>query len=287
MADPPAHDVFLVPGFFGFTYLGDVKYWTHVRSVLGPELEERGAAARIHYVDTPPTASLNTRTAHLAQRIGELAGPGADIHLIGHSSGGLDARLLATSAELADPRLRTVVTVATPHHGTPLAGLFASVGGQHVLRLLSLTTIAVLRTGRLPLALAAHLSKALLAPADSVIDQVAGQILGEFSRDRRDALAEFFDEVRKDTALLAQITPEAMEVLHASLPAPPPRSEAPNVLRPSKSPTLLNISPHWLASRFTTLTSSALPSSCAVAGLRKCTCVSAVTHPRPRQSSTR
>ena len=36
----------------------------------------------------------------------------------------------------------------------------------------------------------------------------------------------------------------------------PPKSRAPNVVRPSKSPTLLNISPHWLASRLTTLTPS-------------------------------
>ena len=52
---------------------------------------------------------------------------------------------------------------------------------------------------------------------------------------------------------------------------------------PSKSPTLLNISPHWLASRLTTLTPSAAPSSSAVCGLRKWTWVSAVTQPRSRQ----
>lgn len=213
-------DVFLVPGFFGFTHLGDVQYWSHVRNVLGPELEDRGLAARIHFVDSPPTASLTTRVAHLAQRIDEL-GSGGQVHLVGHSSGGLDARLLVTDATQPDRDIRSVITVATPHHGTPLAGLFASVGGQHILRLLSLTTIVVLKSGRLPLALAAHLSKALLAPADSVIEQVADQILGEFSKERRDAIAAFFDEVRRDQSLLAQITPEAMQVLHATLPAPP------------------------------------------------------------------
>lgn len=234
MADTPVHDVFLVPGFFGFTYLGDVKYWTHVRAVLGRELAERGVQAGIHYVDSPPTASLKARTAHLAQRIGEVRGgggqdggdQGADdrggVHLIGHSSGGLDARLLSTSADAERLALRSVVTVATPHHGTPLAGLFASMGGQQLLRLLSMATVAVLRGGRLPLSLAARVSRAVLRPGDSVIDQITTQILGEFSTERRDTLANFFDEVRRDTALLGQITPEAMEVLHASLPNPAP-----------------------------------------------------------------
>ena len=67
----------------------------------------------------------------------------------------------------------------------------------------------------------------------------------------------------------------------------PPKSLAPSVVAPSKSLTLLNISPHWLASRLTTLTPSAAPSRSAVCGLRKCTWVSAVTQPRSRQRSTR
>ena len=67
----------------------------------------------------------------------------------------------------------------------------------------------------------------------------------------------------------------------------PPKSRAPKVVAPSKSETLLNISPHWLASRLTTFTPSAAPSSSAVCGLRKWTWVSAVTQPRSRQRNTR
>ena len=50
---------------------------------------------------------------------------------------------------------------------------------------------------------------------------------------------------------------------------------------------LVNRRPHWLASRLTTLTPSAWPSSHAVCGLTKCTCVSAVTQFVLRQSSAR
>ena len=79
------------------------------------------------------------------------AGP---VHLVGHSTGGLDARLLTApgvvlpgdreAAEVA-PQVRSLVTVATPHHGTPLAGFFTSLMGRQLLRALSLATIYALR----------------------------------------------------------------------------------------------------------------------------------------------
>jgi triacylglycerol lipase len=81
--------------------------------------------------------------------------------LIGHSSGGPDVRLLtapgiglptAFDIERMAARVRTVVTVATPHHGTPLASFFTILRGQHLLQLLSLNTIYVLNSGHLPLA---------------------------------------------------------------------------------------------------------------------------------------
>jgi len=66
----------------------------------------------------------------------------------------------------------------------------------------------------------------------------------------------------------------------------PPASREPQVVWPSKSPTLVISSPHWLASRLTTFTPSPAPSRSAEAGERKWTWVSAVTQPRSRQGST-
>ena len=49
-------------------------------------------------------------------------------------------------------RVRTVVTVSTPHHGTPIASFFTTLQGQKLMQLLSLSTIYVLNFGHLPLA---------------------------------------------------------------------------------------------------------------------------------------
>jgi hypothetical protein len=48
-------------------------------------------------------------------------------------------------------RVRTLVTVATPHRGTPVASFFTGLLGQRLLQALSLTTIHLLRFGQLPI----------------------------------------------------------------------------------------------------------------------------------------
>ena len=44
-------------------------------------------------------------------------------------------------------RVRTVVTVSTPHYGTPVASFFTGLLGQKLLQVLSLSTIYILRFG--------------------------------------------------------------------------------------------------------------------------------------------
>ena len=153
------------------------------------------------------------------------------IHIIGHSSGGLDARLavapgveLPTTvdhARLAD-RVRTVVTVSAPHAGTPVASFFASLLGQRLLRLLSLFTMYVLRTGHVPIAVLIRLGS-VFARLDqhtginsTLLDQLFGQLLGDFSAERRAAIEAFFGDVGRDQALLPQLTPEAMDLFNAT-----------------------------------------------------------------------
>ena len=89
---------------------------------------------------------------------------------MGHSTGGLDARLFVSpGASLGEGlelepyarRVRTVVTVSTPHAGTPLASFFLGLFGQQILQLLSLFTVYVLRFGRLPLSVAFRLGHLL------------------------------------------------------------------------------------------------------------------------------
>jgi triacylglycerol lipase len=225
------HHLYLVPGFFGFANLGDLTYFHHARDVLAATLEARGLDVRIWPVHTSPTASLPRRAAILLETIATTSGERDPIHLVGHSSGGLDARLLTTpgaalpanhDVETYAARVRSVVTVATPHHGTPAAGFFTSVLGQKALEMLSLGTMYALRFGRLPTAVLLKIG-AITARLDehvgfdhNVLDQLFGQLLADFTPDRRDAILEFFREVRGDQALLPQITPAAMDVFNAS-----------------------------------------------------------------------
>src|SRR5437773_1411080 len=128
------HHLYLVPGFFGFTNLGELRYFAHVLDFLGARSRALGVRADIHVVRTHPTASLPQRAARVVETLAETMGRAGAVHVIGHSSGGLDARLAVApgvslpsdaNVERVARRVRTVITVATPHHGTPLASFFA------------------------------------------------------------------------------------------------------------------------------------------------------------------
>lgn len=224
-----AHHVLLVPGFFGFANLGDFAYFGHVRDLLadfGPAVGIRGDVRVVH---TVPTASLRRRAALLAENVAEvLAAKGGVVSVIGHSSGGLDARLVATpevslptgvDAERCARAIRAVVTVSAPHFGTPVAGFFNGFLGQQLLRLLSLSTMYTLRAGRLPIRAVLRLARVFRnprAPPVHLLQQAAGQLLADFSSDRRRAIEEFLDSLGKDQDLLGQITPAGMDVFNAS-----------------------------------------------------------------------
>lgn len=223
------HHVVLVPGFFGFADLGDFAYFGHVRDVLAEVMPELGIDGLIEVVPTEPTASLARRAALVAQSVSDLLDrAGGEVSLIGHSSGGLDARLLlspgvklptSVDVERCAARVRSLVTIATPHHGTPLAHLFSSMFGQQLLRMLSLTTIYTLRTGRLPISAALRLAAALRRPGSrpsGVVDQLLLELLADFSGSRRRVVEDFLANVRSDQGLVGQITPAGMEVFNAS-----------------------------------------------------------------------
>ncbi len=225
------HHVVLVPGFFGFANLGDFAYFGHVRDFLADVGPALGLDGDIHVALTEPTSSLQRRAALLAETVSALLeARGGQVSIIGHSSGGLDARLmvapgvtLPTSVDVEGcaARVRAVVTVATPHHGTPLAQHFTSLFGQKLLALLSLATVYALRTGRLPISFVLRLARLLRRPGArpvGVIDQLFLQLLGDFSGKRRRAIEDFFRDVRSDQGLGAQLSPTMMEAFNASTP---------------------------------------------------------------------
>jgi len=223
--------VFLIPGFFGFANFGDFRYFAHVREHLSAWARAHDVEAVFHYAPTFPTASLRRRAGRLVELIAEAAGgDDAPIHLIGHSTGGLDARLaIAPRASLScavDPepiarRVRSVVAVATPHYGAPTAAFFTSLLGQRALVLISLFTIYAIRLGTIPLPLLVVLASALGSAgagrlvSGGVVEQIYAQVLRDFSPERRQQIEQVFAQVRRDQTLLVQLTPEGMDLFNA------------------------------------------------------------------------
>jgi hypothetical protein len=226
------HHIYLIPGFFGFADVGGITYFHHVRQFLEAELERYGLDVEVLPVSTLPTASIRRRTGKLLDTVAATAGDSGPIHLVGHSTGGLDARLFvspSTSLENTDnvledwaPRVASVTTIATPHRGTPMANFFASLLGAKLLYLLSLATIYTLRFGKLPLSAAVKLA-GILARADdliglenNVLDQLYDQLFADFDADREAAIRSFLEEVRSDQNLVGQLTAGWIDLFNAS-----------------------------------------------------------------------
>lgn len=220
-----------MPGFFGFTSLNELPYFSDVERTLGRALAARGIDARVTALSTRPTGSLRARAAHLAEAIAHAA-PRADtqLHLIGHSTGGLDLRLLAAPGAslptLVDVdglarRIATLTSIATPHFGTPLASFFCGPAGRRVLQLFALVSMSALQHGRLPIALAARVagfaqrlqSGRMLRP--SSIEAMHRQLLAGIDETRRAEIEGFLREVAEDQDLLTQITPESLDLFNA------------------------------------------------------------------------
>lgn len=228
-----AHDIYLIPGFFGFADIGGITYFHHVNQFLTDRLAERGIEARTHGVKTLPTASLRRRAGRLLETVAETASDDGPIHLIGHSTGGLDARLFTTPGanlvtvgklelEPYASRVRSVVTVSTPHFGTPMAHFFSSMLGSQLLFLLSLGTIYTLQFGKLPLSLLIALGGVITRLDDkigfenTILDQWYSQLFQDFDLEREVAVKAFLSEIREDTSLIGQLTPGGIDLFNAS-----------------------------------------------------------------------
>ena len=225
------HYVFLVPGFFGFSNLGGITYFHHVREALEEEFERRGHECVARGVATLPTGSIRSRAVRLAEEIDATVDGDSPIHLIGHSTGGLDTRLLATPgvnlatdvdvAALGE-RIESVVTVSTPHLGTPLAGIFNSIFGQRLLWVLSLGTIYTLRFGHLPLRVLFGLAGVLtridrrLGLKETLLEQFYQELFADFGRERSAEISEFLGHIRSDRSVVAQLTAGSIDLFNAS-----------------------------------------------------------------------
>ena len=157
---PPPQHVFLIPGFFGFDNLGDLAYFAHAREALLDWCRRAGVDVYVHTVSTLPTASLRQRARTVVNRMSEVLSAAGD--QAGRCTWWATPAAAWTPAWWSPPtcscpralaaeplaaRVQTVVTLATPHYGTPLAAFFSSLLGAQLLQVLSVATSYVLRTG--------------------------------------------------------------------------------------------------------------------------------------------
>lgn len=226
------HYVYLSAGFFGFANLGGITYFHHVREFLEERLREYDIEAEIVFVPTLPTASITRRAYRLLETVDATAGGDeGPIHLIGHSTGGLDTRMFTTPGAMLGGdikledyarRVRSVVTVASPHLGTPMASLFNSLFGQNLLWALSLGTIYTLRFGKLPLAAIFTLIGVLtrldkkFGLENTILDQFYHELFKDFDKERQDVIREFLDSIRTDRSVVGQLTPGAIDIFNAT-----------------------------------------------------------------------
>jgi triacylglycerol lipase len=118
--------VVLAHGILGFDELGlgpaRVSYF---RGIV-QRLESQGA--QVICARVPPLAPIHVRAERLAEIIrSAVQSFGAPrVNLVAHSMGGLDARYAISRLGLGD-RVASLITIGTPHHGTPIADFGADL----------------------------------------------------------------------------------------------------------------------------------------------------------------
>ena len=260
------HRVYFDPGMFGFGRLASYDYFSHLENALVKRLRQTGDEVEVHVVDVAPTASVRKRAGKLGELVGRSTADDGDdrgpIHLIGHSTGGLDARLLASPGARLPvepsllawmPRLASVTTLNTPHRGTPLAAFFATVSGQRMLYAVSALTFVGLSLGSPPLAAASGLVMAIsridraVGLELRVLDRATEGLLRVLDDARSNEVRAYLDAIMQDQGAVLQLSPEAMDLFEASVldrpgvsyqctvsmaPPPSPTRWAKNLLHP-------------------------------------------------------
>lgn len=114
----PRHPVALVHGLFGFDELAVGPARVAYFRGLTDRIQQVGA--EVHRLRVARTASVSVRARQLARRLDALSAK--RVNVIAHSMGGVDARFALAKLGLSD-RVASLVTIGTPHRGTPLADL--------------------------------------------------------------------------------------------------------------------------------------------------------------------
>jgi pimeloyl-ACP methyl ester carboxylesterase len=230
----PKHRIYLLPGFFGFTYFGGtsperIVYFHHVCELLNRRL---GGEAEVVALTSHPTGTLEQRGEDLLALMKPTATlDDAAIHLVGHSTGGLDARRLVSPAMAGQVpdfirRVRSVVSLATPHYGTPLATFFHESGlGELALKLLYVATAFALHEElrsftTLVFRTLYEVSRAgaRVGYEDTLLDKLVWLLSKDMPPEERETLRVFLQKIGGNQALIQQLTPRGMDVFNRDMP---------------------------------------------------------------------
>ncbi len=123
------HPVVLVHGVVGFDEISlGARRHEYFRGVA-ENLRRHGV--EVYRVRIPNGASVSVRARHLARWIERIPSP--RVNIIAHSMGGLDARYAIAKHGIGS-RVASLVTVGTPHRGTPIADVGTRLGDRFGIR---------------------------------------------------------------------------------------------------------------------------------------------------------
>lgn len=245
--------VILVPGLLGFQQLGPLRYFTDVDPPLRAPFDAAGIDVEITVSDPPPTSPIEQRAARLIEQLAQLPGD-APLHLVGHSTGGIDCRIVLSPGislptdvdiEAVASRIASVVTLSAPHYGSPLARATTGLQAHRLIRVVAKLITTLLKvSGRTrislvgPATVALHLARlaGLEGATRAPLRHAIAEVLGEHPGQVEPEIASWLDDVGGDSTLLEQLGPRAVARLRADLrerpgvcigsvvaKAPPPR----------------------------------------------------------------
>src|SRR5207249_3006962 len=141
--------IVLQHGLFGFSDItvGTVKFsYFHGIDDAIMRLGHPVFVSRVH-----PTSSIETRARqlkmHILTQLRAISRPKDRVIILAHSMGGLDARYMISKLRMAD-RVAALITISTPHRGSPYAdwclrNLGKRMGGLKLIKLLHLDLKAI------------------------------------------------------------------------------------------------------------------------------------------------
>lgn len=213
---------YLIPGFLGFGQIGSLAYFSDEKS-LGLDDTFRRRGIQVYRLKTLPTASIELRARAVAREIlaQEVVGKASTrIHLIGHSTGGLDACELVSRLPdyggALQGKIASITTIATPHYGTPLADFFDWIGAERLLALAGtigatipwswfsfLTDVPIVRDIRDS---GLGILKAVAGLTSTLLEGLVDLVAAAWTAGAGAVLYEYFDRMARHQGALRQLT---------------------------------------------------------------------------------